>query len=303
MSRVVLVHGIAQQVNGPETLLAEWYPALCDGVRLAGGVPPAREEVAMAFYGDLFRKPGRRGEVPLDAEDVTDELERELLLAWRREAAAIDPAVPGPEARTRLRTPYLIQRALHVLSHVRFFAGLAEHVMISNVRQARLYLTDSAIRQAARDRVAQAVTAGTRVVVAHSLGSVVAYETLHRHAAAADLTLVTLGSPLGVRNLVFDRLDPAPVAAGTADAGGEAGRWPLGRWPKPVATWVNVADRGDVVALAKRLAPLFGDRVTDLMVHNGAKAHDVRPYLTARETGAAIAAGLHRDAAQRAGAP
>jgi hypothetical protein len=55
---------------------------------------------------------------------------------------------------------------------------------------------------------------------------------------------------------------------------------------------VNVADRGDLVALVKRLAPLFDDRVDDRLVPNGAKAHDVRPYLTAFETGAPIAAGF-----------
>jgi hypothetical protein len=32
--------------------------------------------------------------------------------------------------------------------------------------------------------------------------------------------------------------------------------------------------------------------VEDLRVHNGAKAHDIVPYLTAKETGRAIAAAL-----------
>ena len=55
---------------------------------------------------------------------------------------------------------------------------------------------------------------------------------------------------------------------------------------------MNVADAGDVVALVKDLRPLFGARVACYLVHNGSHAHDVRPYLTAAETGAAIAAGL-----------
>ncbi len=56
---------------------------------------------------------------------------------------------------------------------------------------------------------------------------------------------------------------------------------------------VNVADAGDVVvALVKDLRPLFGGQVADYLVHNGSHAHDVRPYLTAAETGAAIAADL-----------
>ncbi len=56
--------------------------------------------------------------------------------------------------------------------------------------------------------------------------------------------------------------------------------------------WANIADCGDVVALVKSLRPLFGDRVPDALVGNGAKAHDVLPYLPARETGEAIGRGL-----------
>jgi hypothetical protein len=42
----------------------------------------------------------------------------------------------------------------------------------------------------------------------------------------------------------------------------------------------------------QELAPAFGRRVDDVPVHNGAKAHDVRPYLTARETGLVIGKAL-----------
>jgi len=61
-----------------------------------------------------------------------------------------------------------------------------------------------------------------------------------------------------------------------------------------VREWTNVADEGDIVALTKTLAPRFSGPVVDVLVHNGAKAHDVRPYLTARETGHALLAGLRQ---------
>ena len=56
--------------------------------------------------------------------------------------------------------------------------------------------------------------------------------------------------------------------------------------------WTNVADAGDVVALVKDLRPLFGPKVACYLVDNGSHAHAVQPYLTAAETGAAIAVGL-----------
>ncbi|MFH8407414.1 hypothetical protein ACH4FX_21865 [Streptomyces sp. NPDC018019] len=280
MTRIVLVHGIGRQLAGPHSLLDDWYPSLADGLAL-NGCQVQRSEVAAAFYGDLFRPAGHRsiGLPDLDATDVTDPLERDVLLSWWHQAAQQEALVPGPEDRGRLRTPQLVQRALDALSHSSFFAGLGEHLLIFSARQVRRYFTEPAVRENVQKRVSATVSDGTQVIVAHSLGSVVAYEVLCAHPEWRDITLVTLGSPLAVRNLVFDRLRPAP-------ADGRA------QWPPSVRRWVNVADRGDVVALVKTLAPAFGDALTDRLVHNGAKAHDARPYLTAHETGEAIAAAL-----------
>lgn len=281
MTRVVLVHGIAQQLKGPETLLSEWYPALSDGVSLAAGTGLVRDEVSMAFYGDLFRPAGHRGlgEPELDALDVQEGIERDLLLRWWVSAAEQETKVTGPDAENRLRTPLLVQRALDALSHSTFFSGLSERAMIGSARQVKRYFTEPELRAAVQERLAGIVTSDVRAIVAHSLGSVVAYEGLCAHPEWPDLTLITLGSPLAVRNVVFDRLTPPPV-----------GGYP--RWPAPVKRWTNIADARDVVALTKNLAPTFGDRIGDLLVDNGAKAHDVRPYLTAQETGMAVAEAL-----------
>ncbi len=92
-------------------------------------------------------------------------------------------------------------------------------------------------------------------------------------------TLVTLGSPLGIRNLVFDRLSPSPPDG-------------QGAWPGSVLRWINIADRGDIVALVKELRGCFGEKIEDRSIHNGSDAHSVLPYLTAGETGNAIASGL-----------
>jgi hypothetical protein len=114
------------------------------------------------------------------------------------------------------------------------------------------------------------------------LGSVVAYEALCAHPEWNVQTLVTLGSPLGIPNLIFDKLTPPP----------ENGK---GAWPN-IKQWFNIADSGDIVALQKSLAPYFGDgddrKIVDRLVYNGWESHSVERYLTARETGAAVATGL-----------
>ncbi|EWC64161.1 hypothetical protein UO65_0487 [Actinokineospora spheciospongiae] len=293
------MHGIGQQLKGQETIRAEWSSRLRDGARLAASGLAGTEvaerlsdtdtDIGFAFYGDAFRQPGQTlgvGDPLPTAADLT-EYERELLSEWWRVAAETDPAVVRADERTLVRAPRAVQTALRVLSGSAFFAGLSERAMIGNLVQVRRYFTEPQTRAAIQQRVADSVDGGTRVIVAHSLGSVIAYEALCAHPEWPVRALVTLGSPLGVPNLIFDRLRPAPVAA--AD-----GRR-RGAWPGSVSAWANVADAGDVVALVKDLRPLFGPRVVSSIVHNGAKAHDVRPYLTAPETGRGILAGLVDD--------
>ena len=289
MARVLCVHGMGQQLKGEDSLAEEWVHALCDGMRRSGcpgAMLPGAGDIRCVFYGDLFRPPGRRlglGDPWLTAADAV-EFDQELLAEWWRGAAECDPGVVHPDARTLARVPGSVQAALRALSGSVFFAGLADRVMLFDLQQVRRYMTDLEVRQAVQARVAAEVGEDTRVVVGHSLGSVVAYEALCAHPEWPVRALVTLGSPLGIRNLIFERLVPAPAAE---DSGELAGAWPGG-----VESWVNVADAGDVVALVKDLRPLFGGRVACYLAHNGSHAHGVRPYLTAVETGAAIIAGL-----------
>jgi hypothetical protein len=282
MARIVGIHGIAQQIRGPEMLRAMWTPALRDGVTLSGAEPLDGDDLQIAFYGDLFREKGTKsaGTPPYTATDVGEGFERELLEVWWAEAGATDDAVPKPDAATKLRTPRTVQRALNALSQSRFFAGLTERLIIGFIKQVHAYLTDESMRAEIHARAESVIDPGTAVLVGHSLGSVVAYEVACAHPDW-DLTLVTLGCPIGIHNLVFERLRPPP----------EHGH---GQFPACAAAWTNIADTGDVVALVKELAPLFGTRVQDLLVDNGSKAHDVSPYLTAAQTGHAIAEGLAR---------
>ena len=287
MAQVVCVHGVGQQREAPETLHAVWVPALCGGVGLAGGQLP-ETEVRCAFYGDLFRPPGRHlaaGDPLIRAEDL-DPFERDLLAAWWDETARTDAAVVAPDARTLAGAPRSAQSALRALSGYRFFAALGERALLRDLRQVRDYFRDPEIRRRARERVSEAVGNDTRVLVGHSLGSVVAYEALAANPGWPVRMLVTLGSPLGIPNLIFDRLHPVPLSVA------DAGQGPRGRWPGPGRAWVNVADQGDVVALVKDLRDAFGVEVDGWIVDNGATVHDVKPYLTAVETGRAIWKGV-----------
>jgi hypothetical protein len=292
VASVVCVHGIGQQGLGERTLLASWEPALWDGIArhhcetaqlTSSSAEALVPKVAMAFYGDVFRTAGAFlgvGDPVLGARDVGTGLEQELLASWWMAAAKVDERVAPPDGDMLASTPTWVQRALRQLSNSRFFAGMAMRAMVGDLKQVAQYLTEPAVRLAARERVTRLVDTDTRVVVAHSLGSVVAYEALCALPGHGVRALVTLGSPLGIANLVFNRLEPSAI--------GGIGVWPGGDG----LAWTNVSDAGDVVALVKDLRPRFGDRVRNAMVDNGSMAHSVVPYLTDRLVGAAIAEGL-----------
>jgi len=289
VARVVCVHGIGKQVQGEDRLRAEWWPALSDGLRRAGADGLVTEsDVAVGFYGDLFRPAGQMlsaGELPFTAQDVEAGFEQDLLAEWWREAARTDPGVVPPDSvDTLLATPRWVQSGLRALSGSRFFANVALRAVVSDLKQVRAYLTDEPTRAQVRSRVASAIGEETRVVVAHSLGSVVAYEALCALKGHGVRALVTIGSPLGIPNLVFDRLQPTPT---------EAGKKKLGVWPGgEQLIWTNLAGTGDVVALVKDLRPAFGDRLRSGVLSNGTHAHDAASYLTDGLCGRAIAEGL-----------
>jgi hypothetical protein len=282
VSLIVAVHGVGQQLKGTNILHSAWLPALRDGLSLAGLSEFPGRGLKCAFYGDVFRPRGvKSGSSPLLlAGDLSTESDLPLLLALWEEAARIQPEIDGPRDPVKARTPVLAQRALYALSRSRCFAGLSERAVIGDLKQVSGYMNDESIRRSVCERVVDSISGDTRVLIGHSLGSVIAYEVLASGACPQVRRFVSLGSPLGIPNLVFDRLRPAPCDG-----------W--GAWPGQLRAWVNVADRGDVVALEKSLRRRFRGDVMDVLVDNGARAHDVRPYLTAVETGAAILEGIN----------
>ena len=218
-------------------------------------------------------------EPPFSAADVQPGLERDLVTELYRAAVAQDPSL-GPPAGAMGPGRAAVQVMLERLLRSGTFAKVAQRAFIGNLKQVTRFLTDRSVKDLVLARVHEQVGEGTRVLIGHSLGSVVAYEYVCRYGPPSVDLLVTLGSPLGIPKLVFDRLTPVP-----ADR--------QGAWPGPVAGWVNVADPNDIVALRKQLAGLFPgpspcQAVDDRLVDNGDQPHAIDRYLNARQTGSAL---------------
>lgn len=252
MTAIVGVHGAFHQLWGPHQLKSRWLPALQDGLVHAGAtIGP--DEFAMAFYGDLFRPEVAEGRP--DREELMEIARRSGLLSVVEEHYGTD--------------------GLQVLAE-----EIGREVLRQLVHQLGRYFVDEDIRETIRSRLRDVVTSETRVIVAHSMGTVVAYEELAAHPEWNVAALVTLGSPLG-GEFVFPRLRPSPVDG-------------IGVWPGSVERWTNVVALDDSVVRVADLTTRFGDRLANTLIDNGHRAHDAEPYLNASVTGRAIATGLGR---------
>jgi hypothetical protein len=262
VSRIVGVHGIgnyhyyrrARSVSGAsEAISADWASWLASPV-----------ELSVAYYAHHLH----RGVVQGDEDDpaLLEPGAQELLVAWVEQLQPRAQVALGPRtARARQAAEWLSRR----------FGRAARVAAIGFCREVHTYLAEpgSARRVAAREAVADVIEAQRPgVVVAHSLGSVVAYEALWARPDLGVEVLVTLGSPLGMPGVVFERLRPA--------TGGRGAR------PPGVGRWVNLADAGDIVAVPRDLGECFDGidvHRSDLRIGEW-DFHTVRSYLACPDT-------------------
>ena len=246
MARIILVHGAFNELWGPNELKARWLPALRDGL-WHHGIEVDDRDVDVCFYGDLFRRhPG------------TDEDRR---LEQSRAGVA--------EALTDLTGGDVIGALGQAASDAAFDR---------TVDMVTIMSTEPELRDRIRARIEPLVDDTTRVIVAHSLGTVLSYMALGNHPDWTIDTFVTLGSPLA-SPMILQSLDPAPVDGRAA-------------WPGSIRRWVNVRAVGDKAA-AIGLTETFGPQVEEFLIDNGHRAHAPEPYLNAAVTGATVAAALN----------
>ena len=275
MVSVVGVHGISQEQRSRPQLVEEWGPALHGGVEIAGGRAAVVPSFDLAFYGDLFLSTEGQG-APVWKSGGVSPLDRfEGLSA--QEVAFLNEAAEEIEVDER-RAPKGFVRVPDVLVPMtrrlcRRFDGWTVLAFVSALRQVRLYLEDDDLAEQVRGRVVDVVASGCRVMVGHSLGSVVAFETLALNPGLSADVLLTAGSPLSMRT-VSSRLRVTPEGAGSG-------------LPARVNRWVNVYDRRDPVAGAGPVNRLW-DPAEDFEVNNGNEPHSIARYMSKRIVGEVI---------------
>lgn len=261
---VVGVHGIAQQQVGRNQLRADWLAAAADGVERVTGYPAPPVEMDIAFYGDLFLPRSDQTKSAADplAEIGPDEVEFLIEFAVERVGQAAADEIVGEFDEKKGRVPRVLRIPLALLASGADLAVATKRVGV--LRQVWRYQNDDDLARAVRSRVRE-VAARCRVLIGHSLGSIVAAECVLLDDIPTPDVLVTLGSPLGSRT-VGKRL--------RADLSGITAH-----------RWANIYDPGDIVAAAGGLAR-FG--AADALVDNGNSPHSVERYLGKFETGREI---------------
>ncbi|MFF4121347.1 hypothetical protein ACFY0P_49260 [Streptomyces sp. NPDC001714] len=283
MALIIGVHGIAQQQLGRQQLAAVWGPSLADGVEAAlSGRHVGTLPLDLAYYGRLFLDmtgpagAGSKGAQPRDelaglAEDELDDLLDAAAEIVGAEALRVAEA---QTPKSLMRSPRAVQLVFRAVDW-RYGPGAAL-LFVGVFKQVRLYLRDARLKAAIDSIVDAAMAKETKVLVGHSLGSVVAFEYVRQHPEHRLALLVTLGSPLGARFVRALMPDPNLGADGL---------------PPGVDAWVNVRDPRDPVAFAGDLARRW-QQIQDLLVDNGNDAHAASRYLGKRQTGAAVLAAL-----------
>lgn len=255
--RLVFLHGRHDRHIDSVALKAEWVKALERGLTAEGrelSVP--YDAITFPYYGDivdaLATSAGATGTADIVIKGTEDDAPLGQFLGLvldeacsavgvdeqqiRQAAADVDPYLDAPSSVRDVSfggtaLTQWTRAALHALDrHAGFTAGTELALTAQAVHR---YLSSPAIREAIDARVLSAIPSGVEtVVVAHSLGSVVAYNLLRTHAAELGWRinlLVTLGSPLGF-SAIRRMLSPIQRA--------------------PVDDWFNIADPLDIVAIA-----------------------------------------------------
>ncbi len=235
---LVMVHGRAQGGKDPDALRQTWLDTWAKGLSAERAKRLSEIEVRFPFYAD-----------ELDAMAATADLD-EAGIAARGPSGQIDPefaafraaiaeaALADAGLREQLLAEQVAQHrgplqwdwVQRIFQKLESVPGLSGTMLERFIRDVWIYLKYPPVRRKINGIVeAMLPPDGKLVMLGHSLGSVVAYDVLSKARGIEVPLFMTVGSPLGVKQIV-ELLKP------------------IG-FPAVAAHWFNGYDERDVVAL------------------------------------------------------
>jgi len=267
--RVVLIHGRAAAMDIPAIMARDWEAALRFGLQRAGSkVPAGNVDVRFAFYGSVWRPDERQPLPPIDF---------------------------GPAA-LQLGLPGLGDLSLWIDQHL----GVGDALLDLLLQDLDEYYAEPELRKLTNDRLVSACREGLPpgervVVVAFSMGTLVAYDALRADPTLPIGALITCGSPLAM-----------PSIYRKVEATAPRGMRPRTPFPRQLRLWVNAWTKDDPATAGHHdMAARFpapdpnAQHVQDLETWGRsaaptapAGAHNALDYLSSRVVGTAVDAAL-----------
>ncbi len=263
MSVIVGVHGLANKPPA-ETLKEGWHNAIVEGLRKNRNLA-ASPKFASVYWADVMY-----------AEPILDDQQPYRAAGGplkRYKDSWFDDVVAG-----------VLDIGGSVIDAAKELTGMtdtANHVLEGKLPDLDRYYQQQDIRTELRRRLKETLQqnrSDRTMVIAHSMGSIIAYDVL-REIGREDPNyrvghFVTIGSPLGLPHVKFKIREENPLV----------------RTPSVVEQWTNFADRRDPVAFDVYLSNDYepndrGVRVHDDLVINdyGGINHKSYGYLRAPE--------------------
>ncbi|MDP9955098.1 hypothetical protein J2X97_000735 [Epilithonimonas hungarica] len=277
--QILFIHGRAQEEFSQEILLEIWSKALSSSFENAKISFPENLQLKLPYYGkdliqqrDLYKEAFKSGKIKMRSannESQLDEVYHKILEDLRINAGITKKEVAEEAGETEQYRGLMNNK--HAIALARLLDKRLDAVSNFCVKwktdDVATYLVSDNARKEINDLHISSLTEEPTILIAHSLGTVIAYDILHTLVEEKyDIRgLITLGSPLGV-NAVKRQLYPAPA-------------YP----PSLKGPWVNIYDPKDIVALNPldnknfRVTPKIENREIE---NDSENRHDITPYLS-----------------------
>ena len=279
--KVIFIHGMNQQHHSAASIRQRWLHILQKGIRKHhhdARFSYLKRHIHIPFYGDL-----------LSRYEVRNILNAGTLMPQQWPSfpfrPPVKPQLPAPVPRPGWRKPVIsdipqlnlndsmnFNQKLKFISTLsknvalrdfvlllNYFPGLHRSLMQKFLIETYLYLDNPDFMRAVHERIAHQMH-GTKpcIIIAHSLGSVIAYNYLLQHPELNVQRFITLGSPLAFR--VIQSHLPQPIVRPAAISG----------------DWINFYSTDDFLTAFPLTKPPF--QFEPEIINHGIRTHIHRPH-------------------------
>lgn len=209
--KIIMIHGRDQHGKDPAELREIWLETFDKGLQSGSYTLPDKTKVLFPYYGDLLDSLVKSPDVPSTVEGIIARgvtVGNELFffydfiieLAEKKNITTkdIDKNYTGEYKEKGPLNWEWVQAIMKTIDERTTFGDWSIEKF---TRDVFLYLTIPGIRKAINDFVCSAFDSQPTIVIAHSLGTIVAYNVLKDNPSWNIKKFITIGSPLGLKSI------------------------------------------------------------------------------------------------------